>query len=144
VTSSQRPRDEFVVKLKGRAVEAHSGAKKTTASSGDPRRTWEQLVQDPEIEWAAPVMEGEDGSHHFPTGEVTVRFEHAPTDAQLKAFAEARQLVLKRRNEFAPQQAVFAPLHLGETYLPDLVDDLDKAKGVQTAWANTLSSYRRS
>jgi hypothetical protein len=108
------------------------------------RAHWTRILEDPQVEWAAPVLEGPDGSAHLPTGEVTVRFERAPTDVELAAFAVAHSLVLRRRSELAPLQAVFAPLRLADTYLPDLVDSLDKASGVETAWANTLSRYRRT
>ena len=111
---------------------------------GSARSNWERLLKDPKVEWAAPVLEGPDGAAHLPTGEITVRFEASPTDDQLLAFASDHGLVLRRRTELAPQQAVFAPLRLADTYLPDLVDDLDKASGVETAWANTLSRYRRT
>ena len=112
--------------------------------SGDARSNWKRVLEDPQVEWAAPVLEGPDGSAHLPTGEVTVRFEESPTLAQLRTFAEDHGLVLKRQNDLAPQQAVFAPQRLAETFLPDLIDNLEKARGVETAWANTLSRYRRS
>ena len=152
--SRQRPRSgEFVVRLKaprrGEAgLEPVAEGTYLLSSGGkgrDAREAWRRLLQEhPDVEWAAPVLEGPDGSAHLPTGEVTVRFETPPSAAELERFARAHGLELRRRNEFAPAQAVFAPCRLPETYLPDLVEDLDRAEGVQSAWANTLSRYRRS
>ena len=57
-----------------------------------------------------PVLYDSEGAPHYPTGEVTVRFDAAPSDADLRRFGDSHKLRLLRRNEFAPQQAVFEPV----------------------------------
>ena len=88
-----------------------------------------------------PVLYDSAGAPHYPTGEVTVRFETAPSDADLTRFCDSHRLRLMRRNEFATQQAVFEPA--GGEYLPDVVSKLTQQPGIHKAWANTLSRYHR-
>ena len=90
-----------------------------------------------------PVLLDADGQPHFPTGEISVRFEKAPSDDQLQQFAAAHGLRLRDRNELAPQQAVFLPAEATDGYLPDLVNELANEDGTKAAWANTQSRYRR-
>jgi hypothetical protein len=91
-----------------------------------------------------PVLYDRDRSPHYPTGEVTVRFEAAPTDADLRRFCAEQRLRLLRRNEFAAQQVVCEPVAAASEFLPDLVARLATQPGVRTAWANTLSRYHRA
>jgi hypothetical protein len=91
-----------------------------------------------------PVLYDRDGTAHYPTGEVTVRFESNPSDAELKRFCGAQRLRLLRRNEFATQQVVCEPITAPREFLPDLVSRLTAQPGVRRAWANTLSRYRRA
>jgi len=91
-----------------------------------------------------PVLYDSDGAPHYPTGEVTVRFDAAPSDAELRRFGDSHKLRLLRRNEFAPQQAVFEPAGGSGEYLPDVVSKLAGLPGIHKAWANTLSRYRRT
>lgn len=93
--------------------------------------------------FAYPVLLDRDGAPHYPTGEVTVRFERTPTPTELDAFAQGHRLRLLRANEFAPQQFVLEPLDRARDFLPDLVSRLIAAPGIRSAWANTLSRYRR-
>ena len=93
---------------------------------------------------AYPVLIDGDGAPHYPTGEITVRFEQTPSDADVNAFANAHRLKLERANEVAPKQFVFAPIAPAAEFLPDLVARLAAQTGVRSAWANTLSNYRRS
>src|SRR5262249_41803873 len=90
-----------------------------------------------------PVLVGEDGTEQYPTGEITVRFNSTPTDAQLKRFAASHKMRLRNRNEYVPQQAVFEPLDPNEQYIPDLVAEVSSAKDIQLAWANTLVRYQK-
>lgn len=90
-----------------------------------------------------PVLMDSDGVAHYPTGEVTLRFEKTPTPDEVMDFARAHGLRLLRGNEFAPQQFVFAPLDSVADFLPDLISRLARSAGVSSAWANTLSRYRR-
>jgi hypothetical protein len=91
-----------------------------------------------------PVLRDRDGVAHYPTGEVTVRFDAAPSDTVLDAFARAQRLRLKRRNEFEARQAVFEPADAPPDWLPDIVARLARAPGVARAWANTASRYTRA
>ncbi len=91
-----------------------------------------------------PVLYDRNRSPHYPTGEVTVRFEVAPTDADLRSFCAEQRLRLLRRNEFAAQQVVCEPVAAASEFLPDLVARLSTQPGVRSAWANTLSRYRRA
>ena len=90
-----------------------------------------------------PVLYDRDGMSHYPTGEVTVRFAEAPSDADLARFCDRQRLRLLRRNAFVTQQVVCAPA-AGADFLPDLVARIAAQPGVQRAWANTLSAYRRA
>ena len=92
---------------------------------------------------AHPVLIDGDGAPHYPTGEIAVRFEQTPSDADVKAFADAHRLKLVRANELAPKQFVFAAIAPAAEFLPDLVARLAAQTGVRSAWANTLSVYRR-
>jgi hypothetical protein len=94
-------------------------------------------------EWVAPVVVDEGGRPGFPTGAIGVRFHEAPADGELQAFAGEHGLRLLRRNEYVPEQAVFAPVASGTTFLPDVVDRLRDDPRVQTAWPVTRSAYER-
>jgi hypothetical protein len=89
------------------------------------------------------VLLDESGRHQYPTGEISVRFQSPPSDAQLKRFAASHGLRLHSRNEFIPQQAIFEPLKPGDRYIPELVQEIAGAKNIQLAWANTLSRFER-
>ena len=95
------------------------------------------------VAWAEPLLVDEQGGEHLPTGEVSVRFHEAPSDEDLATFGERHGLEVRRRNEFVPEQASFAPVDPREAYLPDLVDTVREDPEVSEAWANTLSRYRR-
>jgi len=111
---------------------------------GDPKQAWQRLIQSDAVEWAAPVLEDESAEEHVPTGEVTVRFAHRPSQKDLEQFASANGLTLRDRNEFVEEQAAFQVAQPRETYLPDLISKLSQRRGVTRAWANTLSRYRKA
>jgi hypothetical protein len=90
-----------------------------------------------------PVLIDDQGLDQLPTGEISVRFATPPTDASLERFAASHDLRLLTRNEFVPRQAVFAPIHPEEQYLPEVIQSATSAKNVERAWANTLGQYRR-
>ncbi|HVJ73349.1 MAG TPA: hypothetical protein VNB03_04910 [Casimicrobiaceae bacterium] len=116
-----------------------------TTTRNDPRGAWEAAVRSVHADDVVlPVLRDQDGVAHYPTGEVTVRFEVAPSNADLDAFARAQRLRLKRRNAFESQQAVFEPADTPRDYLPDVVARVAKASGVLRAWANTASHYTRA
>jgi hypothetical protein len=110
-----------------------------------PQATWAAVAKaiggDVEL---FPVLYDRDGASHYPTGELTVRFETAPDDASLARFCEAQRLRLLRRNAFVAQQVVCAPASASSGFLPDLVARVAAQPGVRRAWANTLSQYRRT
>lgn len=113
------------------------------APPGDPKAAWRRVHE--ELGQGAavyPVLVDEAGDSHYPTGDITVRFHGSPSDHDLHRFASAHGLRLCRRNEFAPQQAVFAPED-SKAYLPDVVEKLAGQPEAERAWANTLSRYRR-
>ena len=76
------------------------------------------------------------------TGEITVRFDAPPSDAQLQQFAAAHDLVVQRRNEFVAEQVVFSPRLSAD--LADIIDEVVRVPGVTRAWPNTRSEYRRA
>jgi hypothetical protein len=90
-----------------------------------------------------PVLYDRDRAPHYPTGEVTIRFESQPSDADLGHFCGQQRLRLLRRNEFVGQQVVCEPVSAASEFLPELVGRLAGLPGVKAAWANTQSSYRR-
>lgn len=111
---------------------------------GATRQSWQTLSHGLGGDaFAYPVLLDRDGAPHYPTGEVTVRFERAPTPAELDSFAKDHRLRLLCANEFAPQQFVLEPLDRASDFLPDLVSRLTATPGIRSAWANTLSHYRR-
>lgn len=90
-----------------------------------------------------PVLSDETGQPHYPTGELTVRFLKKPSTKDFKEFASRYGLRLRDRNEFVPEQAAFQVIDPAATYLPDLVQQIAADKTVKSAWANTLSQYKR-
>lgn len=112
--------------------------------TGTPKRGWQQLVADDAVAWAAPVEVDDDGAERYPTGEVTVRFAARPSASTLDGFAADHGLVAVRRNEYVPEQVVFAPEHPHTTYLPELCAALTADERVRAAWPNTIARYRRA
>jgi hypothetical protein len=112
-----------------------------TGQTGE--RAWKALTGALGGGSAYPVLIDGDGAEHYPTGEVTVRFEEKPSPALLESLARDQQVELVRENEFAPQQFVVVSRDPNKEYLPRLVERLSGYPGVRSAWANTLSRYRR-
>jgi hypothetical protein len=83
------------------------------------------------------------------TGEISVRFHGALSDAELAGFAAEHDLRLLRRNELVPQQAVFQPLQplqpLGTAQgdLRSVVQRIEREGAARAVWANTLSAPQR-
>jgi hypothetical protein len=90
-----------------------------------------------------PVLIDETGEPHYPTGEISVRFKAVPDEDRLHRFASDHGLRLLRRNGFVREQVVFKPLDSG-SYLPDLVQQIEREGVAQAVWANTLSHYQRA
>jgi hypothetical protein len=108
-----------------------------------PRARWTDILKRvPDAHWAAPVFVVDAGSQ-FPTGGVTVRFRHPPSAAAQRAFAERHELIAARPNEFVPAQVAWQPRDPRRTYLPSLLAALEKDAAIESAWAQTISRYRR-
>ena len=68
---------------------------------------------------------GSDGwSFGLYTGEISVEFMKRPSDAKLARFAAEHRLRLIQRNEFVPEEALFAPLDPSRQYLGEIMDRL--------------------
>jgi hypothetical protein len=132
------------------SADVRSWILKVRRAAADPRQAWTTLREQiaalllPVTVFAEPVLLDERGQPHLPTGEVAVRFLMPQTDAQLEDFAAGHGLRLRSRNAYVPEKAVFIPRDPSGTYLPDLVARLRAQVGVETAWACTLSRYRRA
>jgi len=119
----------------------------TAAEAGKPnsKPTWDRLRKRIGAHGVVqPVLTDDNGVDQLPTGEIGVRFTTPLTDGALKRFAISHDLRLLARNEYVPRQAVFAPIHPHEQYLPDLIQSVMGAKNVELAWATTLGQYRRA
>jgi hypothetical protein len=90
-----------------------------------------------------PVLSDETGQPHYPTGELTVRFLKKPSNKDLKQFTSRYGLRLRDINEFVPEQIAFQVIDPTTTYLPELVRQISLDKMTKSAWANTLSQYKR-
>jgi hypothetical protein len=128
----------------GRDAEVEPMADDLTLVTAEQTVSW-QRIRDAvgSAEWVAPVVVDESGRPSFPTGSIGVRFREPPADGELQAFADDHGLRLLRRNEYVAEQAVFAPVDSGTTFLPDVVDRLRDDPRVQTAWPVTTSGYER-
>jgi hypothetical protein len=153
--------DRFVVKLPEPSAEprrsleslgdsaeiANSGLTLLHAEgcSADPRSTWCIILERvASAEWAAPVLVDEEQQSHFPTGDVTVRFDRVLSNQELERFGAEHRLCVVSRNEFVPEQASFRPKRPREEYLPDVVRAIAADQHVIAAWAATISRYRRA
>jgi hypothetical protein len=115
---------------------------KTKAAS--PETQWRELTNlAGSLATVQPVLIDEKGQTLYPTGDLTVRFPKKPTAKQLKDFAAKYGLQLRDRNEFVPEQAAFKLKNPTTTYLPDVLQQIDSDKDIQTAWPNTRSRYER-
>jgi hypothetical protein len=114
------------------------------ATRGSAREAWQrvndQLAGGTSVQ---PVFLDADGRPQYPTGEVSVRFRSAVSDAELDRFAARHKLRVLRRNDFVPEQVVFAPVESSD-YLPDVVDALEASAETRMAWPNTVAKYERT
>ncbi len=109
-----------------------------------PQAGWQQLTKlIGSSGTVQPVLSDETGQPHYPTGELTVRFLKKPSNKDLKEFGSRYGLRLRDRNEFVPEQAAFQVTDPAASYLPDLVQQIAADKTIKSAWANTLSHYKR-
>jgi hypothetical protein len=75
------------------------------------------------------------------TGEISVRFYGAPSDADLAGFATEHGLLLLRRNDYVPSQAVFQPLAANPE---EIIGQIRREGAARAVWANTLSAPQRT
>lgn len=102
------------------------------------------LDETKDVAWAEPALLDERNEPQLPTGEISVRFTRSLSDDELEAFAAEHGLRLRARNEFVPEQATFTRADPRLTTLQGLLPSLSAAPDVRSAFANTLSRYRRS
>jgi hypothetical protein len=115
---------------------------KTRQTASDPEAAWRDVrAALEEMVSVQPVLLDETGELHYPTGEVTVRFYQTPTEEEVQQLAAKYHLRLRNRNRFMPQQVIFNLAD--QCYLPKLVEEIARQDKVKTAWANTLSRYKR-
>ncbi len=110
----------------------------------DARAAWESARQalgsDCQVE---PVLVDAEGRDHYPTGRLEVRFHEPPSDSDLESFASEHGLRLRGRNRFVSVQVEFQTPE-GNAFLIDVIERLELSSAVHSAWADTLSRYRRS
>lgn len=113
-------------------------------AKGKPRFNW-QAIRDlvGENVGVHPVLVDSGGGSHYPTGRITVRFQHPPDEAEVEQFAQAHNLDTRGQNKFIPSQFVFEPRESSKRYLPDVLDQVRAEGSVKAAWADTLSQYER-
>src|SRR5262245_24544796 len=117
----------------------------TAQKSTDSKAAW-LSIRDAAGSFAMvqPVLLDEHHNQHYPTGEISVRFNEVLSDKLLRQFAAKHKLRLRTRNEFVPQQAVFELRDPVGTYLPEVIQELIETKQTKEVWANTLSRYKRN
>jgi hypothetical protein len=108
----------------------------------DHKAAWQKLQDEVGEGEVDPVLLDESGEPHYPTGDVTVRFEKAPTPEFLASFTKKYGLEVRSQNKYVAEQLAFTPA--GRRYLPELLDEIKQADNVASAWANTISPYRRA
>lgn len=117
---------------------------RAASSLGDAKAVWNRARQVLGTAGTVqPVLLDERGAQHYPTGEISVRFQEPPPDEVVHDLAAAHGLRLRDRNEFVPEQVVFQPLDAAKSYIPELVRELSDAGSGLTVWANTLSHFNR-
>ena len=93
------------------------------------------------VEWAELLLVDDSSLPLVPTGELSVRFHEPLSDDELVGFAKEHGLELRRRNEFVPEQAVFAPQRWRGELLTERAEKLSHERAVSEAWLNTASEY---
>lgn len=91
-----------------------------------------------------PVLHDVNGTLAFPTGRVVVRFKKAARDKALRDFADKHRLDLVRRNEFQPEQAIFALKKRHRRALTETIAKASADDDVELAWPETKSAYKKS
>ena len=114
------------------------------SAPGDPKASW-QLIRErlgPHVK-VEPVLLDEAKRPQYATGTVTVRFQRALTDIELAEWGRQRGLQVEARNKYVPNQVTFQPLDRTR-FLPELLQEIKaSAQSIVSAWADTLSHYRK-
>ena len=105
---------------------------------------WQDVAKATGAPWVAPVIVDSSDNESYPTGEVTVRFNKAPTASDLKHVEKDSGLRLVRRNEYVDSQVVLEPIDPDQIYLPDLCEELQRRDDVEAAWLSTKSRYSKA
>jgi hypothetical protein len=88
-----------------------------------------------------PVFLDDKQMPRLPVGTIVIRFKETPTDADVDHLAEKHQLVVQKRNQYAPQQIAFtAP---DDAYLPEILGSIEEEANLEAVWPETLSQYSR-
>lgn len=90
------------------------------------------------------VLDAEDGSERYPTGAVVVRFAQPIDDDALQAFARRAGVKLARKTKFTDRQAVFSVPARGAASSADALGRVAGAPGVERAWLEAESAYKRA
>ena len=150
-----RPRDQSLTKNLGErtkdigSLEMLKGPEPIwVLSTGDegraPKEAWERVQDALGSDIVAdPAFIDQEGNALYPTGLITIRFAHEPTEADLERFAREHDLEVYSRNKFVPSQVTFAPAKPTASFLPDLVAQVKSAPEVKSAWADTVSKFIR-
>jgi hypothetical protein len=129
-----------------KALEGHEGGVvlQLHQTGEEPRFAWQaiQKVVGENI-GVHPVLLDAEGSAHYPTGRINVRFVHTPDQQEVEQFARIHNLETRSANKFIPAQFVFEPLESSKRYLPDVLKQIRSEESVKAAWADTLSRYER-
>ncbi len=116
------------------------------STSTDAKETWRQLSGHLRTDFdLEPVLVDDRGAPSYPTGTITVRFKHAPTDDELVECGREWRMVVLERNRYIPNQITFQQEgEAASRYLPDVVEFIRRSdKRVQAVWLDTISRYER-
>jgi hypothetical protein len=112
----------------------------------DPKTNW-QIVRDALAEGVSvePVFIDQSASPRYATGTVTVRFENAPSESELRRLESACGVRVKTRNKYVPSQVTFQPAEPTSQFLPEIIDEIERSvPEAKSVWADTVSQYHRN
>ena len=111
-----------------------------------PRKSWETLRAALEApgDLFPVLLKDPEKTILYPTGVIQVRFHEPFPDKELESFAMEHSLRLVERNRFQPAQASFEMQDPATTYLPEVIEEVNRPSTVRVAWAETMAHYRRS
>ena len=104
---------------------------------------WKDIAAAMGAPWVAPVLADPRHVESYPTGELTIRFEERPSDAELRELERVADVRVVRRNEYVDSQVSVEPVGSDGVYLPHLCDRILRRDGVKAAWLSTRSRYSK-